>query len=107
MRAGELRHRLQLQERIEGQDPITGAIISEWQIVATVWGKVEPLSVRDFIASGALNSEITTRITIRYRQGVKPTMRIIHGEKIYDIIGVLPDKDSGTEYLTLPCTTLE
>ena len=31
-------------------------------------------------------------------------MRIDHGGKIYNILGVLSDKESGMDYLTLPCS---
>lgn len=39
---------------------------------------------------------------MRYRDGLLPTMRILYRNKVYSIHGVLPDPDSGLEYLTLP-----
>lgn len=39
---------------------------------------------------------------MRYRADLLPTMRIMHGAIRYDIAGVLPDKDSGLEYVTIP-----
>ena len=39
---------------------------------------------------------------IRYRSEIGPSWRIVHRETIYNIAGVLPDKDSGLEYLTIP-----
>ena len=40
------------------------------------------------------------RITIRYR-AVTAKMRVLHGSTVYNVHAVLPDKDSGTEYLSL------
>jgi SPP1 family predicted phage head-tail adaptor len=101
--SGKLRHRVQLQRSVQVQDPVTGDLSSSWVDVAKVWAAVEPLSAREFTASSAVQSAITTRITIRYRQ-VDASMRILHLGRIYNIEGVLADKDSGLEYLTLPCS---
>lgn len=102
MRAGRLRHRISLQRQQETRDPDTGAVIVAWVEVAKPWASVEPLSAREFIASQAAQSEITARITIRYRSDVTAKDRIVHRGKTYNIEGVLPDPVSGLEYLTLP-----
>lgn len=102
MQAGKLRHRVSLQAWAETQDPNTGAIKHDWSEVAKVWASVEPLSAREFIQSSAGQSQISARIVIRYRTGVDATMRIVHRGRLYNIQGVLADKVSGLEYLTLP-----
>ena len=104
MQAGKLRHRVQLQQKEQTQNPQTGAMVDTWNTVATVWASVEPLSAREFIAAGASQSSVTTRITIRYREGVTAKMRALYRGQIYNITGVLPDPESGREYLTLPCS---
>lgn len=100
--AGKLRHRITIQAPGLTQDPVTGEMLPGWTEFASVWASIEPLSARDFIAAQSGQSEISARIVIRYRPGVLPTMRIIHRSKVYAIQGVLPDADSGLEYLTLP-----
>lgn len=104
MRAGDLRHRVLLQRAEPGQDPESGAIVDRWVDVASVWAAIEYLSARDFIAAQAAQSQVVARIVIRFRSDVVDTMRILHGTKIYAIAGVLPDKETGREYLTLPCS---
>lgn len=108
--AGKLRHRLTIQrlENIEDssgevQDS-NGDLIQEWVNVATVWGAIEPLSGREFIAAQAEQSKVVARITIRYRNDIDASMRIFHAYKdtYYNIEGILADKESGLEYLTLP-----
>lgn len=103
--AGKLRHRVSLQRYVTTRDPDTGDVIQDWAEVAKIWASIEPLSVREFNAAAASQSKVTTRIQIRYRDDVDHTMRIVHMKrsvaKIYNIEGVLPDKDSGLEYITL------
>lgn len=102
-RAGRLLHRIQIQEQQRVPDGGGGYGI-EWVTLRTVWAHVEPLSAREFVASQAVQSEVTARITIRYRDDITPDMRILHRGKIYHIRGVLADHRSGLEYLTLPCS---
>jgi SPP1 family predicted phage head-tail adaptor len=105
MRAGALRQRVDIQAAGQTQDPSTGEMVDGWSDVASkVPASVEPVSGREFIASQAAQSEITSRIVIRYRPGLSTTMRVIHRGLIYNIEGILPDKDSGKEYLTLMCS---
>lgn len=105
MRSGKLRHRVDIQKPQFAQDDVTGEVLKSW---AVAWSKVpasiEPVSAREFIAAAAVQSKVSTRIVIRYRAGVDSTMRILHRDKIYCIEGVLADKASGLEYLTLPCS---
>lgn len=102
--AGSLRHRVTLQEQVHTVGEY-GEISLTWTDVAEVWADVHPLSVREFIASQAVQNQVSTRIVIRYRDDVTPDMRIAYKGKIYGIEGVLPDPFSGTEYLTLACSS--
>jgi SPP1 family predicted phage head-tail adaptor len=104
MRAGELRHRVELQRQVFTQDPVTGEMTPDWLEVAKLYASIEPLSARDFLAASAAQSKISARIVIRYRAGIDPTMRIVYRDKIYNIEGVLADPKSGLDYLTLPCS---
>ena len=108
--AGRLRHRLRLEQYdyvLDSagdvvQNPNTGEVAREWQLVAEVWGAIEPLSAREFIAAQSTQSRVSARITIRYKAGLNAAMRIVHGSTVYNIEGILPDKDSGLEYITMP-----
>lgn len=102
--AGRLRHRVLIQNPVESQDPRSGAPIRTWADLATVFAEVVPSSVREFVAAQAIDSEVTTRITIRHRAGVTAKSRIIHRGQIYNVHGVLADPLSGLEYMTLPCS---
>ena len=104
LEAGRLRHRVAIERIVIDQDPVTGALTETWTEIAKVWAAVEPLSAREFVQSAAGQSEVTARITIRTRD-IHATDRIIHRGTVYNIRGVLADKDSGLEYITLPVGT--
>jgi SPP1 family predicted phage head-tail adaptor len=99
--AGKLSHRVLIQQQLTTRDD-DGASHTTWIDVATVWAAVEPLSAREFIQSGQTQAAIAARITMRYREGLRPTMRLIHRGEIFNIAGLLPDKVSGLEYITIP-----
>ncbi|WP_434774717.1 phage head closure protein [Pseudomonas oryzihabitans] len=103
MRAGQLRQRVMLQRNGRHQDPGTGEIISGWSNLTDkpIPCSAEPVSGREFIAGQATQNEVTARIVIRYRAGITPAMRAVHRGVTYNIEAVLPDKNSGREYLTL------
>lgn len=115
--AGKMRHRIRidrLADQLDSngdviQDPVTGELSLVWQPVDTVWAEIEPLSGREFIQSAALQSEIVARIKIRYRSDVLPTDRLVHVVNgleghVYNPAAFLPDKESGFEYMTIPCS---
>lgn len=104
--AGRLRHRVRIEQPVETQDSVSGSIEIEWQEVVTVWAGIEPVSAKEFVAAQSETSKINTRIFIRYRPDVSANMRIYHlsKDKYYNIEGVLADKESGVEYVTLVCS---
>ncbi|ALB67154.1 phage head closure protein [Cronobacter dublinensis] len=104
MQAGKLNKRILLQKPVKTQNPTSGAIESGWVDVVQVWANVTDLSARDFVAAKAGQNEVTTRITIRWRDDVTDKHRILYRGRIYDIQGVLEDDKTGREYLTLPCS---
>lgn len=104
MQAGKLRHWIVLQKPEKVQDTKTGAVRNIWVDVAELWADVVAVSAREFIAAQAVQSSVTTRITIRYRSDVTNKHRILFDGRIFNIEGVLSDPKSGREYITLPCS---
>jgi SPP1 family predicted phage head-tail adaptor len=108
--AGKLRHRVKLESPTYTQNTTTGEMALSWTNEGTVSAAIEPSSAREFAAAQAMQSQIDTRITIRYREDVAANWRATHmvngsPGKVYNIHGALTDKDSGREYITLPCST--
>lgn len=103
MDPGKLKHRVEIQSYAETVNPDTGYRSRTWSKVAKVWAEVAPLSGRELIAAGAQQSELSTRVTIRYRSDITTGMRLVHRGQHLDIKAILPDPDTGLEYLTLMC----
>lgn len=103
MKAGALRHRVDFLEPVRVQDPVTGDLSTTWATVASgVPAEVVPLSVREFVAARTTTSEISARVVIRHRPGLRADMRVQHDGKLYQIAGILADPSTGRDYLTLP-----
>lgn len=101
--AGLLRHRVTIQARQTTQDAVTGETLIVWTDAwLNIAAAIEPLSARELIAAQAQHSEVSARITLRPRPDLTAQHRIVHNGRIYNIEGVIPDPDSGLEWLTLP-----
>jgi len=91
MRAGKLRHQVNIQSKSTSSTPdLFGGPQEIWTDVAlNVWASVEPLQGRELVAAQAVNAETTTRITMRYRSGVIAANRITHDGKFYNLQSVV------------------
>jgi SPP1 family predicted phage head-tail adaptor len=101
MNPGQLTQRLTLSRLESGQDEI-GQPIEAWVSLGDVWGSVEPQAGREFIAAGAAQSELTTKIRIRWKAGIQSADRVTHDGTIYDIQSVI-DYRSQRRELVLMC----
>lgn len=101
--AGSLNHRITIQQSVVDQDS-DGNVIESWEPFAETWANVRPASVREFIAAAIQTSQVTVAVQTRYIADVKPSMQIVHGDHVYNIEGVLPDPQSGKEWMTMPCS---
>ena len=88
MRAGRLNKRVTIQSPATGQDA-TGEPTTGWTDVATVWASIVDVSGREYVAAGGLQNSAQTKITIRYRAGIVPSMRVVHGADTFNIEAVL------------------
>ncbi len=76
MRAGWLRHRLALQTPTEVRGS-SGGVTKTFATDSTVWGGIEPLRGKEYLAIGQTQNEATVRITIRYHATIKDTWRVL------------------------------
>lgn len=104
MKAGALDQRIVIERLIEGFDEL-GQPINQWLPIVTTWAHVEPLTGREYIAAGALLSEVTARISLRYRPGITAADRVIHNGKVYGVEAVA-DVHSSRRELQLQCRAI-
>lgn len=87
MKIGQLRHRLEIQEKKSVKDE-WGNQVSEWFTVATAWAAIEPIRGEEYWAAGA-QQETIHRVTMRYVPGVTPKHRLLFGDRILEIESTL------------------
>lgn len=76
--------------------------LDEWVPVAEVWAAIEPLRGREYFAARAEHAEVTTRIRIRYREGIDRTMRVKYGDIEFEILHII-HTDFAKKELQLMC----
>lgn len=103
IRAGELDRRVTLQQRSTSQDTF-GQQVTTWTDVAVLWANVRPLSGRELLTAGAINAELSHVVTIRYRAGITPAMRLTYGGQVFNILSVV-DPEMAHVSLELQCST--
>ena len=84
-----LRHRLTLQQEVRTDDG-AGGYVRTWQNISDLWAEVGQISNRSIygrerLFSGQLQSEITHKVTIRYRTLVSTDMRLIFENRVFNI----------------------
>jgi SPP1 family predicted phage head-tail adaptor len=98
MRAGELRHRLILQQPTQTRDNF-GEMTTTWTDVARVWGAVEPASGRRYFEALQANAEVSGVVRIRYRSDIDPTWRISHNSRTLEIVAIRNLQERNRELL--------
>lgn len=106
MRAGRLRHLVTFQSLGSTQDA-AGQMVPSWVAAFPVplSAEITALSGRELIAAQAEQSEVTTRLKVRYRPGFVADMRGVHRGTVYNIKAVIPDPESGFQWVTLMCSS--
>lgn len=105
-----MRFKVQLQRREDTELP-SGQISHSYEQFAEVWADISALTAREFFAASQVQSEITTKITIRWRDDIDPTCRVSHIVSYaspmivdtYDVVAPLPDQKTGRRELVLLC----
>ena len=102
--AGSLLHRIDIEQRVPGQDP-AGQPVDTWDLVAAVWADIRYETGISTIRAGADTSVARVSIRIRYRTGIHAGMRVRHGSTYFDIKQPLPDL-AGREHVDLVCEVI-
>jgi len=102
MRAGRLRHRIEIQQdtpvRNDMGEPVPG-----WATIHTVWASITPVGGQERFSNNKESAEVSHKIKIRYLAGLSPAMRIKYGTRIFDIQNVLnyDERNADMEILAL------
>lgn len=92
MRAGALKHQINIQFKTETQNA-HGEAIPSWTTGYTCYAAIKALNGKEYFGSAEIQAEATHEITIRYVNGVTPAKRILYGTRVFDILAVNEDFD--------------
>jgi SPP1 family predicted phage head-tail adaptor len=101
MRAGNLRHRVSIQEQTQIPDGMGGFTLT-WaaktgmdSVPAAIWD----LSSKERLDAMKLESDVSSKIRIRYRPGITSKNRIVFGSIVYNILGNPVNYEKRNKYL--------
>ena len=104
MNAGQLRHRVEILQRVKEKDK-SGATVSVWRTLAKLWAAVRHVSGSETMRNDVLTASVRASVRIRWRTGISADMRVKTENGIYVIRAVIPDLRR-REFLDLTCESL-
>lgn len=99
---GQLRHRVTFQQAVSTPDG-AGGFSQEWQDIAEgaeVAAAVVPLSQNERLRFQQLQSPVTHKIYVRWREDITTEMRVMWRERVYGIVSV-SDRDGRRSLLEI------
>lgn len=100
MNPGHLDQRVTIERLVETVDRY-GDSTNEWTAQATVWAAVEPLVGREYMAALQVQSDVSTRVRMRYRPGVTAADRLVHEGRVYAIESVIDVRSARRELVLM------
>lgn len=103
MKAGLLRHSIQIQAGTRTTDTGGGASVS-WATIAngTVWADIRPVSSAESFSGGELDEYVSHKITMRYMSGITIAHTALFGTRRFDIRSIINVQERN-ETLILLC----
>lgn len=98
-----LRHKITIQKETEVPDGGGGFEIGWTNFASGVFASVEPLRGRELFEAQQLQSEITHRIRLRYRPGIKAEMRVVFRSRIFRIVSPPINEKEENRWMQLMC----
>ncbi|CAH1054012.1 phage head closure protein [Paenibacillus pseudetheri] len=77
--------------RPPGEDDLDdwGQPTDDWIEVAKLWASIEPLRGQDRAAAAQVTADVTTRIRVRYREGIDRTMVVRYKSIEFEILYII------------------
>lgn len=91
MRAGRLRHRIQVFEPVRTEDT-TGEELVTWAPLLHCWAEISPLKGGERMLGREISHEVTHQVDMRYggrTKGIAPSMRFVFKERTFHIEGLV------------------
>ena len=88
MNVGKLKNLVTIEELVKSKDE-AGGRVEEWSEFVKAWCSLRPVSGNEKWYSNERHAEVTHQILTRYIDGLKPTMRIVAKDRIFNIESVI------------------
>lgn len=98
-RVGAMRERVDIYSQSQTINN-AGEIATSWAIVATTWGRMEPLSANQIVLANRDDAQRIYKLTIRYRTDITTNSRVIWRSRKFDVEGIL-DPTEQRQFLTV------
>jgi SPP1 family predicted phage head-tail adaptor len=96
-----MKYRLILQTQ-NGTPDGMGGFETSWVTVATIWGDIMPVSMRERTQGEKLISDYSHKIIVRYTDIIPPIGRFVYESRAFNIVSAVNPDNSGS-YLTVYC----
>jgi len=103
MEAGQLRHRITIQQLTAGspQQNAAGEPAVSWSNYLAVYASVDPVTGKEPFLSQEHTAVISHKIKVRYRAGITEAMRVVYASRYFDIKAVINWGERNRELLLL------
>lgn len=103
MRAGTLRDKITIQTSDTSAGLKWDALGAQWADLCSVWASVKPVTAREQLRAGGIDSETNYVIRLRYRPDVNDQCRILFRGQVLNVVGVV-DVDGRRRELEITAT---
>lgn len=105
MQIGRLRHRITIQQATITRGD-RGAEVLTWSDIATVYADIRTVGGQEQVLASQLEvATLLHTITIRYRAGIVPKMRVKWDQRIFAVEAIV-ESDNRMRMLNLSCREL-
>lgn len=99
MRAGRLRHRIDIETPVESPDSY-GGVSTSWSLDATRWAEVVPLTGKPLTSAQQVHAEATHRVRVRHI-GLPASFRLKFGSLVLEPLHTSDIDNLGKEIVIL------
>lgn len=91
MYTGKLKNRISILRPPDPEVDVdeAGQPLDEWIPVADTWAAIIPLRGRELESARQISGEVTTRIEIRYREGINRTMKAVFDSVEFEFLYII------------------
>lgn len=105
LNAGRLRHKIRIESPVNEQDEAGQVKVKEWALVARPFAEVLGVGGGESLRGRQIEAQTTHLVTIHWRAGILPTMRVVHEGRLLNIVRV-DDPEGDRRMLVIQCEAM-